>query len=82
MHIPRSILQQEIPIDGDLWAALCAPPEAEHTLAGFLVPRLRFSLMDVPHAEVHLASSAQNDLILFDFSSAVVPLLLVLGTAI
>ena len=68
------VVEQEIPVDGDLRAPLGAPAETEETPARLLAAGLGFAAVDVPHAEGNLACGVHDDLVLF--GRAAVPLVL------
>lgn len=54
---PRGlVVEEEVPVNGDLWAALRTPAHSEDTFKGLAALRLGFAAVDVPHAERDLAS--------------------------
>lgn len=73
------VVQQEVPVDGGLWAPFHAP--SEHALAGLLAFRLWYSPINVPHAERHLARGIDENFV-FLLAGDGEPLVLVLGKLI
>ena len=62
--VARLVLEEEVPVDGDLGASLRTPPEAERALAGLTASRLWFAAVDIPHAERDGARCLDDDLVL------------------
>lgn len=68
-EILASVLEQEVPVNGDFRAPLRAPAEAEHAFAGFLAACLGLATMDVPHLERDPSGRVDDDLIFLNSAS-------------
>lgn len=62
------VVEEEVPVDGDLVAALRAPAEAERAFPVFAAACLGLAAVDVPHAERDRARGLHHDLVLAPWS--------------
>ena len=69
----HSVLEEEVPVDGDLGAAFRAPAEAERALARFATAGFGLAPVNVPHAERHGARGLDHDFVLVRAPEGAVP---------